>query len=54
LPLAPEIAEAIAKATGETIMAYGAQAARQLQLTTVLLRVLGGVKSNANYGIVVS
>lgn len=34
LPLASEIAEAIAKATGETIMVHGAEAARQLQLTT--------------------
>ncbi len=34
LPLASEIAEAIAKSTGETIMVHGAEAARQLQLTT--------------------
>lgn len=34
LPLASEIADAIAKATGETIMVHGAEAARQLQLTT--------------------
>lgn len=34
LPLASEIAEAVAQATGETIMVHGAEAARQLQLTT--------------------
>lgn len=34
LPLASEIAEAVSQFTGETIMVHGAEAARQLQLTT--------------------
>lgn len=34
LPLVREIIETIAKATGETIAIHGAEAARQLQLTT--------------------
>lgn len=34
LPLASEIAEAVVQATGETIMVHGAEAARQLRLTT--------------------
>ena len=34
LPLVREIVETIAKATGETIAIHGAEAARQLQLTT--------------------
>tara|TARA_B100000949_G_C14249151_1_gene437263 strand:- start:782 stop:1387 length:606 start_codon:yes stop_codon:yes gene_type:complete len=34
MPLASEIAEAVAQTTGETIMVHGAEAARQLQLTT--------------------
>lgn len=34
LPLVSEIVETIARATGETIAVHGAEAARQLQLTT--------------------
>lgn len=34
LPLASEITEAVVQATGETIMVHGAEAARQLRLTT--------------------